>query len=214
MLGPVFDEVYRWARYELVNTAGSLLATRRVRRLVAELLTAASPSRVLDVGSGPGPLLGYAPPSAWIVSLDPSAEGLRSVADAGFDAVVGVAEALPFRRGSFDAVVSVFAFRLLNGARAAAEMARASRRLVVVADLWRPRNPLLLAYTLIHFFTIYLTAAALLAPRVLRTYMLIPRSLLRSSPGRLEALVRAAAGPARSLRVFGAFVIVVGRVRR
>jgi SAM-dependent methyltransferase len=90
-------------------------AYRRGRNLrpvdVAAWLTAAAPylpgpgGRILDLGAGTGRFtaaLGAAT-GATVIACEPSA-AMRAVFDAGTPLVGGVAEALPFRQGSVDAV--------------------------------------------------------------------------------------------------------------
>ena len=68
--------------------------------------------RVLDLGCGTGRNLPLLPPGTVAVGLDPSWPSLRRARRrvSGVPLVVGSAEALPFRDGSFDTVLSGLVF--------------------------------------------------------------------------------------------------------
>jgi SAM-dependent methyltransferase len=103
--------------------------------------------RVLDVGCGPGgltsELVARVGPDA-VAAIDPSPPFVRACLDrnAGVDAREGVAEALPFDDGTFDAVVSSLVVGFLSDADAAArEMLRVTRAGgVVAACFWDRRG--------------------------------------------------------------------------
>ena len=209
-VGAVLGDVFVSADYEGVNLVGSLGLVGVVRRVVRRLLAVLGVVRVLDVGSGFGPLHGYLPLGAWVVSLDPALPGLVRAHLAGFDAVVGVAEFLPFRSSAFDSVVSVFALRLFRLVGALPEVFRVSRRFVVLLDLWRPRSVLLVLLLVLFMFLVYLPVAAVFAPRVWARYLLVPRSFL-GSPGEdwLVSVVRVFAGRVLVRRLFLGFLLLV-----
>lgn len=75
-------------------------------------IVAGAKGRVLDVGTGTGRNLALLPRGADAVGLDPSLDALRRARSRApaVPMVVGRAEALPFRDGSFDTVVSGLVF--------------------------------------------------------------------------------------------------------
>jgi ubiquinone/menaquinone biosynthesis C-methylase UbiE len=96
-----------WA-YDLTCAALELFGLRRWRRK----LVAGARGRVLDVGSGTGRNLPLYPPGTAVVGLDPSLDALRRARRRApsIPLVAGSAEALPFRDGAFDTVVSGLVF--------------------------------------------------------------------------------------------------------
>jgi SAM-dependent methyltransferase len=107
-------------------------------RLV-EALRLGPSSRLLDLGAGTGKLTrmlvarGLRP-----VAVEP-VEAMRR-ALSGVRVLAGVAEALPVREGSLDAVVCAQAFHWFDAPRAAAEIRRALRPGGGVALLWNVRD--------------------------------------------------------------------------
>jgi len=77
-----------------------------------EKLTAGARGRVLDVGCGTGRNLPLFPAGARVVGLDPARDSLRKARRRapGVPLVRASAEALPFRDGAFDTVVSGLVF--------------------------------------------------------------------------------------------------------
>jgi ubiquinone/menaquinone biosynthesis C-methylase UbiE len=75
-------------------------------------LVAGARGRVLDVGAGTGRNLPLYPAGTTVVALEPSREAIRKARRRapGVPLVVGSAEALPFRDGAFDTVVSGLVF--------------------------------------------------------------------------------------------------------
>jgi SAM-dependent methyltransferase len=75
-------------------------------------LASGAEGRVLDLGCGTGRNLPLLPPGTRPVGLDPCLETLRAARRRapGVPLVLGVAERLPFRPGSFDTVVSGLVF--------------------------------------------------------------------------------------------------------
>jgi SAM-dependent methyltransferase len=110
--------------------------------VLADLARIQPGERVLDVACGTGVLARYVAqrvgPGGRVVGLDPNA-GMLTVAREHAPALewrLGMAESLPFRDGSFDAVVSQFGLMFFSDrARAVREMLRvlAPRRRLVVA---------------------------------------------------------------------------------
>lgn len=96
-----------WA-YDLTCAVMELFGLDRWRKK----LVAGARGRVLDVGAGTGRNLPLYPPGARVVGLDPSLDVLRRARRRapGVPLVVGSAEALPFRDGAFDTVVSGLVF--------------------------------------------------------------------------------------------------------
>ncbi|HLK44521.1 MAG TPA: class I SAM-dependent methyltransferase, partial [Acidimicrobiales bacterium] len=90
--------------------------------------------RVLNVGAGTG---NYEPRGRDVVALEPSATMLAQRPRTAAPAVRGVAEALPFCDGSFDAVLAVLTVHHWRDPRGGlAELARVGARQVVVT--WDP----------------------------------------------------------------------------
>lgn len=107
---------------------------RDLRRLV-EVADIGAGARLLDVGAGTGHAgLAFAPLGVEVVALDltaamlAQARGLASDRAATLDPVRGLAESLPFRAASFDAVVCRYcAHHFMDPAAAIAEMRRVLR---------------------------------------------------------------------------------------
>jgi ubiquinone/menaquinone biosynthesis C-methylase UbiE len=94
--------------YDTVCAACEAFGLARWRRW----LVAGARGRVLDVGCGTGRNLPLLPPGTVAVGLDPSWHSLRRARRRapGVPLVVASAEALPFRDGTFDTVLSGLAF--------------------------------------------------------------------------------------------------------
>ena len=77
-----------------------------------QALVAGARGRALDIGSGTGRNLPLVPAGTVVVGLDPSLDGLRRARRRapGVPLVVARAEALPFRDGVFDTVLSGLVF--------------------------------------------------------------------------------------------------------
>ncbi len=93
-------------------------------------LVAGARGRVLDVGSGTGRNLPLLPHDARAVALDPSLDALKRARRRApaVPVVGGSAEALPFRDGSFDTVLSGLVFcSVVEPARGLAEVRRVLR---------------------------------------------------------------------------------------
>jgi ubiquinone/menaquinone biosynthesis C-methylase UbiE len=97
----------------------------RLEALIAEALD--DVHTVVNVGAGAG---SYEPVFAHVVAVDPSAVMLAQ--HLGTSRVQGVAEALPFRSGAFDAAMAIMTIHHWTDFRAGlAEMRRVARRQVV-----------------------------------------------------------------------------------
>lgn len=111
--GEVFSPIAR--RYDRINTLLSLGRDQAWRKRVVDRLPQ---GRLLDLGAGTGaagPIL----EGREVVALDP-APGMLALNDADMR-VVGVGEALPFRPGTFDAVLSAYVFRNLDSVESTLE---------------------------------------------------------------------------------------------
>ena len=149
-------------RYDLMNRLMTLGRDRAWRRLygrpgppgTAPRRTAAGHGRVLDVATGTGDLSFEAlrqRPGVRVVGLDFVPEMLVLAREKSARLAVeapllaGDALELPFRAGSFDAVVTAFALRNVTDIPAAfAEMARVTRPggRVACLEIAKPRTPL------------------------------------------------------------------------
>ena len=141
--------------YDLVNERVSLGQAQRARKYAAEHLSLPAGKLVLDAGVGPGTmseLLLSNQNNIMIVGLDASAK-LLTAAERRFSEghpknvhlVRGVFEALPFRDGCFQRLVSAYAFRDSRDRETAiAEFARVSSEegIFAIVDLGKPDNPL------------------------------------------------------------------------
>lgn len=167
--GEVDDPAALRASLAHVDQVNRWLGGERALRAAADSLEdgAAGPLRLLDVGTGSGALPARlldrrrGPPRRWtVVGLDRHRQILevarpRAGERGGLHLVRGDALALPFAADAFDAAactLTLHHFGDADAVRVIREMARVSRRLVVVSDLERhPANLLgarLLARTL------------------------------------------------------------------
>jgi len=99
--------------------------------------------RLLELGAGTGKLTRLiATTTAWVVALEPVEAMRRVLAGAvpGCFAVGGVAEALPFRDDSFDAVAASHVFHWLDDDVAVPELARVLLPAARVALVWNVRD--------------------------------------------------------------------------
>lgn len=109
--------------------------------LLVRLLGLHAGRTLLDLGAGTGKFSRLAAArGATVVALEPAAAMIRQACGPGVLAVRGVAEALPVRRHSADAVCAASAFHWFDGRRALAEMHRALRRGGRLALLWNQRD--------------------------------------------------------------------------
>jgi SAM-dependent methyltransferase len=116
-------------RYERIGR--SYAGTRREDRRIAEHVRAAlGPARsVVNVGAGTG---NYEPADRFVVAVEPSEVMVSQRSGRPAPAVRGVAEALPFPAGAFDAALAFLTVHHWTDlARGAAELRRVARRQVV-----------------------------------------------------------------------------------
>ena len=84
---------------------------------------------ILNVGAGAG---SYEPRSRWVVAVEPSRTMIAQRPAGAAPVVQGCAEALPFRKGSFDAVVGILTVHhWKDQARGFSECARVARSRVI-----------------------------------------------------------------------------------
>jgi SAM-dependent methyltransferase len=104
-------------------------------RIAAALRAALGPARsVLDVGSGTG---SYEPAVRDVVAVEPSLEMILQRPAGAAPVARALAEALPFRRGTFDAAIAVLTLHHWADHDAGLrELARVSRRQIVLT--WDP----------------------------------------------------------------------------
>lgn len=113
---------------------------RILRQRFSQLLLAAKPTSVLDVGCGNGAflqsLVGLVPRLAGIEKKPPPAH-----AHAGIAITVGDAASLPFADGEFDSVISQYtAHHLVDAVAATREALRVARVGVMILDVWYDEN--------------------------------------------------------------------------
>jgi SAM-dependent methyltransferase len=109
--------------------------------LLVRLLTLRAGRTLLDLGAGTGKLSRLAAArGVTVVALEPAAAMIRQAGGPGVLAVRGVAEALPLRRHSVDAVCAASAFHWFDGRRALAEAHRVLRHGGRLALLWNRRD--------------------------------------------------------------------------
>jgi SAM-dependent methyltransferase len=117
---------------EYDRIGGRYGATRRTDPRIAELVTRAlgEAISVLNVGAGTG---SYEPRDRRVVALEPSAVMASQRPPGSAPAVRGVAEALPFRDASFDAVMGILTIHHWTDWRPGlAELRRVARRRIVL----------------------------------------------------------------------------------
>ena len=121
-----------WRRVTSTTSAGGgvgYAARRRTDPRIAAYVHAAlgDARTVLNVGAGAG---SYEPEDRYVVAVEPSA-AMR--AQRSTPAVIGVAEALPFDDGAFDAAMAtVTIHQWRDAARGVAELRRVARRVVIL----------------------------------------------------------------------------------
>lgn len=116
-------------RYDTIGT--TYASTRRPEPRFASRIADAigDVARVVNVGAGTG---SYEPRGPFVAAVDPSITMLRQRGGLG-SAVVGVAEALPFRDGAFDVALAVLTMHHWTDLEAGVhEMRRVARRQVVL----------------------------------------------------------------------------------
>jgi SAM-dependent methyltransferase len=117
------------SRYDTIGT--TYTATRRPEPRFARRIEAVigAGRRVVNVGAGTG---SYEPADPFVAALDPSLTMLRQRAASAGPAVLGAAEALPFRAGAFDVALAVLTMHHWSDLDAGVgEMQRVARRQVV-----------------------------------------------------------------------------------
>jgi SAM-dependent methyltransferase len=108
----------------------------RIATRIADALGTAS--TVLNVGAGAG---SYEPADRRVAAVEPSAEMVRQRHPGAAPAVRASAELLPFRDGSFDAVLAVLTIHHWPDWRAGLQEMRRSARDRVVILTWDPEQP-------------------------------------------------------------------------
>lgn len=108
---------------------------RRDPRIAARLVAALGDARtVVDVGAGAG---SYEPADRAVVAVEPSRVMIAQRAPGAAPVARGVAEALPFRAGAFDAALAVLTVHHWRDPEGGiAELRRVARRVVVLT--WDP----------------------------------------------------------------------------
>jgi SAM-dependent methyltransferase len=120
----------------------SYISTRRPDPRIAAAIAAAlgDAASIVNVGAGAG---SYEPVGIRLVGVEPSAQMIRQRVGGASPVVQAVAEALPFRPGTFDVALAVLTLHhWVDWRTAIAEMKQVARRLVVFAfdvdahDFW------------------------------------------------------------------------------
>jgi SAM-dependent methyltransferase len=117
-------------RYDEIGR--SYVRHRRADPRIARQINAAlgDASRIVDVGAGAG---SYEPPDRYVVAVDPSPVMIAQRSPSAGPVVLGVAEALPFPAGTFDATLAILSLHHWSDkARGLAELRRVARRQVVL----------------------------------------------------------------------------------
>lgn len=116
------------ARYDEIGR--TYAKTRREDpRVASQILDALGDGSTLNVGAGSG---NYEPSNRSVVALEPSVQMIRQRPARGVPAVLGAAESLPFRDGSFDVAMAVLTIHHWPDPVAGLkEMARVANRQVV-----------------------------------------------------------------------------------
>jgi SAM-dependent methyltransferase len=117
------------ALYEGIGD-GYAAARREDARIAARIRAALGPAeRVVNVGAGSG---NYEPEDRFVVAVEPAAAMIAQRAGRPAPVVQGVAEALPFPSGAFDAALAVLTLHHWSDLeRGVAELRRVARRQVV-----------------------------------------------------------------------------------
>lgn len=187
----MFDRIS--PRYDLLNRVLSFGTDRSWRRRAVVLARLQAGGRAVDVGAGTGDLTfaleRASGPGAVVVAADLS-KGMLDVARrrGPVRAVLASAEALPFRAGSLDRVISGFTVRNVGDLRTALREFRRVLRpggRAVILELSHPRGPVFPALYRLYFEAIAPRIAVLFGGDP-AAYRYLPRSL-RAFPG-AEAL--------------------------
>jgi len=134
-----------FGNYDVIGRgySGQRQADPRIGSLITDALGDAA--SVVDVGAGPG---SYEPDDRFVVAVEPSAVMIAQRPAAAASVVQGVAEALPFADGAFDAAMAVLTVHHWADRQAGyAELRRVARRCVVLTfepalhrDFWLVRD--------------------------------------------------------------------------
>ena len=185
--GAMFDAIA--ARYDLLNRLISFGVDQSWRRRTVGSMALAPGARALDLATGTADLailVARTHREVQVTGVDPSARmlavGREKVERAGLAGRVtltsGVAEALPFESGSFDAVSMAFGIRNVPDRPAALrEMARVTRPggRVAILELSEPRRGLLGAAARFHVHQVVPWLGGLLSGS--REYRYLQRSI-------------------------------------
>ncbi len=188
--------------YDRMSKAMSLGMDLRVRLWGARLASKLAPRVVADVGCGLGSstrILRLVMPYTYIVALDPSARLLAVMGSSVLvERVVAVAEHLPLRDCSVDAVLTFFASRdFISLARSLLEMCRSSRTLVVLVDVFNPDSLVFRVVSRLWFCGVVPLVALALAGGEWRGYSHLCRTLFGfPSPSKLAQMVGVVCGKA------------------
>jgi demethylmenaquinone methyltransferase / 2-methoxy-6-polyprenyl-1,4-benzoquinol methylase len=202
--GEMFDAIAE--RYDLLNRVMSLGVDQGWRRKTVAALALSDGERVLDLATGTADLaiqVARRHPAVQVTGVDPStgmlAVGGRKVVAAGLGGRVtlqpGDAQALPFKKGSFDAVSMAFGIRNVpDRPRALREMRRVLRGggRVAILELSEPQGGVLGALARLHIRRIVPRLGALLSGA--REYRYLQESIAAFPPPEEFAATMEAAG--------------------
>ncbi|RLE80180.1 MAG: hypothetical protein DRJ36_02520 [Thermoprotei archaeon] len=135
------ERIVKAGCYTKVNRVISLTLDSYLRDLTGKIVRGYR--TILDSGCGPGLLLDKLPDNE-VICLDPSLTLLKLSKDKHklSHHICGVAEAIPLRDHSVDAITSLFSFRdFIDREKAANEYMRVVRSRIVIVDLFKPANP-------------------------------------------------------------------------
>lgn len=189
---------------ETYDRTSKILTLCLDNRFRQEAVGKAAPSRILDVGSGSGAMIKHARRlyrDSYIVALEPLPQFLellsKTKTNPDTEIVQGYIEYAPFRHNSFDTITAGFMLRDVTSlSRAIAMMIHISKKRIVILDFWRPNSPLLLLIEVIYVMLIMLLVAAA-APRSIKRYLVLVKTLLRVPPLRGLIKVLSAIGTIR-----------------
>lgn len=137
------EDIVNAGCYAKVNRVISLTLDSYLRNIAVKIVKGYRV--ILDSGCGPGLSLGELLRNE-VACLDPSLTLLKMsrTGHSYSHHICGVAEAIPLRQGSVDAVLSLFSLRdFRDREKAVREYERVAKSRIVIVDIFKPVNPIL-----------------------------------------------------------------------